>query len=303
MSGSIGSRHAGRPPADFDITLETVRCLLRTQHADLAAHTIEPVKATGWDNELFRLGETMAVRLPRRQTAAELVAQEQTWLPHLATRLPLAIPSPIRIGQPGCGYPWRWSVVPWLSGQPADLSPPDDDQGEALAAFLNALHHPAPGDAPVNLWRGVPLVNRRRSIEERMRRLSGRTDAICPRIQALWTAALEAPVDMPPTWIHADLHAQNVLVKAGALCAVIDWGDMCQGDRATDLAAIWTLLPGVRAREAAMRACADVTEATWTRARGWAVFFGVTLIDSGFAGDPRHARMGAETLRRLREGP
>jgi hypothetical protein len=38
-----------------------------------------------------------------------------------------------------------------------------------------------------------------------------------------------------------------------------DWGDMAEGDRATDLAAVWMLLPQLETRRRAMAAIAERT--------------------------------------------
>jgi aminoglycoside phosphotransferase (APT) family kinase protein len=84
---------------------------------------------------------------------------------------------------------------------------------------------------------------------------------------------------------------------------VIDWGDMTRGDRATDLATLWMNLSDRKARENAMLACNGVSDATWLRAKGWAVFYGVTLGTSGLAGDMRHALMARRTLERVVAGP
>jgi hypothetical protein len=66
----------------------------------------------------------------------------------------------VRVGRPGEGYPWHWSIVPWLKGAPADICPADADQGARLARFFHALHVPAPENAPLNAWRGVPPSDR-----------------------------------------------------------------------------------------------------------------------------------------------
>jgi len=254
--------------------------------------------APGWDNEMYRLGGSLAVRLPRRLTAVPLTLHEQQWLPSLASSLPLPIPAPIRMGIASARYPAPWSIVPWLEGEAADLDTPGEDQAEVLAGFLRALHVPAPALAPLNPYRGVPLRQRadvmaqRLTAHERRARLS-------PRIQELWRTALAAPEDAAPTWIHGDLHARNVLVAGGRLKAVIDWGDLCLGDRATDLAAVWILLDSLPARSAAL-AAVGASDATWARSRGWAVFFGLLL---GSLEDPRYARVGQRTLEHLDEGP
>src|SRR4051794_7564958 len=109
------------PPAEHEVDEDLARALLAAQHPDLADPPIRP-GAQGWDNVMFRLGEDLALRLPRRAVAAGLIATEQRWLPRLAPSLPVAIPAPVRIGATGCGYPWPWSVTPWIAGRPAEAA-------------------------------------------------------------------------------------------------------------------------------------------------------------------------------------
>jgi aminoglycoside phosphotransferase (APT) family kinase protein len=297
-------RPAGRgtPAADHQIDADLVRALLRDQHPDLADLEIAPA-ASGWDNAMFRLGETMSVRLPRRSVAAELLENEQRWLPTLAGRLPLPVPAPLRTGAPACGYPWRWSVLPWLDGVPADLAPLSGDQAPALAAFLRALHTPAPSEAPFNRNRSVTLRTRAIMTEPQMAGVAARTDLINARIGQIWREAVEVEVDVGPTWIHGDLHARNLLSVDGRISGVIDWGDMARGDPATDLCSIWMLLPDIASRRAAMDAYGPASDLTWRRARGWAVAYGAVLMDAGAIDDPRLEAMGRLALERLIEGP
>ncbi len=292
----------GIPPADLAIEEDRVRELLIVQHPDLAALELTPT-LSGWDNVMFRLGQDLALRLPRRKAAAQLVLHEQRWLPQLAPALPLKIPVPVRIGVPQGWYPWSWSITPWIDGETADVSPPRGDQGEVLAAFFHALHKSAPADAPHNPFRGVPLAARERSFDERVAALRGRTGALSASMHAIWKDALAAADDAAPTWIHGDLHARNVLVKGGAFSGVIDWGDVAQGDRASDLAAVWTLLPQRGARQRAMAACPTVSNATWARARGWALFYAVIFLDTGISRDAATVAMAQGILERLQEGP
>jgi aminoglycoside phosphotransferase (APT) family kinase protein len=136
-------------------------------------------------------------------------------------------------------------------------------------------------------------------IEERLERVARKTTLITSDIRTVWREALEAPLDTQDTWVHGDLHARNVLVDRGRISAVIDWGDLCRGDRATDLAAFWMVLPGARARAVAMEAYGEVPEGTWARARGWAVSFGAVLVDAGITEDPSYAVMGEYVLREV----
>jgi aminoglycoside phosphotransferase (APT) family kinase protein len=288
----------GTPTAEFAIDSAFVTRLLADQHPDLAHLPVREVEA-GWDNALFRLGDRLAVRLPRRAVAAPLILHEQRWLPHLAGRLTLPIPAPCRIGTPALGYPWHWSVAPWLEGLPADQHGPQPAQARLFASFLRSLHGPAPADAPANPVRGVPLHQRASAVEARMQRLAGATSLITPQIRQIWQAALHAPLDLPPTWLHGDLHPRNVLVESGAIAGVIDWGDITAGDAATDLASIWMLFADPGARQDALAAYAPISEATLHRARGWAMLFGVMLLDTGLVDNPRNAAIGAQTLQRL----
>ncbi|MGB3294637.1 MAG: phosphotransferase [Phormidesmis sp.] len=98
------------------------------------------------------------------------------------------------------------------------------------------------------------------------------------------------------TWIHGDLHPRNILVDRRSITGVIDWGDLAVGDCATDLAALWCLFPNQHLRQQAIDAYEEVSAATLTRAKGWAIFFGVGLLDSGLVNHPQHAALGQRIL-------
>jgi aminoglycoside phosphotransferase (APT) family kinase protein len=286
------------PSQEIQIDIALVAALLAEQHPNLA---MLPLRASesGFDNIMFRLGESFAVRLPRSPGAARLLANEQRWLLTLSDRLPLQIPVPLRVGQPGLGFPWRWSIVPWLAGVTAEVSPIAASEATRLAMFLRALHVPAPAAAPRNPERVMPLVTRAAAIGQRLARLEHSTNLITPRIHAAWDEAQAVPVDTEPTWIHGDLHARNVLTLDGTITGVIDWGDMTCGDPAIDLACLWMLLPDEPSREAAIQAYGSTSTTLLVRARGWAVMFGVMLLDTGLTCNARNALMGEQTLRRI----
>ncbi|MGH3513622.1 MAG: hypothetical protein ACRDQV_03350 [Pseudonocardiaceae bacterium] len=48
---------------EIEIDKELVRALLRDQHPDLADRALR-LGAEGWDNQIWRLGDDLAVRLP-----------------------------------------------------------------------------------------------------------------------------------------------------------------------------------------------------------------------------------------------
>lgn len=149
---------------EIEITAELVRDLLRDQHPDLADRPVR-LGARGWDNQLWRLGDDLAVRLPwATQSADALLRKEYTWVPSLAPRLPLQVPVPQRLGEPSERFPRPWIVTTWVPGAPADRAPATSaaEAADTLATFLTALHRPAPDAAPVGgygrggRWPSVP---------------------------------------------------------------------------------------------------------------------------------------------------
>ena len=90
------SQPATSPAAEVNVDCGLVRTLLKTQHPDLAELPLEEL-AAGWDNVTFRLGEDMAVRVPRRLASVAMLEHEQRWLPTIAAHLPLPVPSPLRM--------------------------------------------------------------------------------------------------------------------------------------------------------------------------------------------------------------
>lgn len=98
-------------PAEIEVTAELVRGLLRDQQPDLADRPVA-LGARGWDNQMWRVGDDLAVRLPWQTEAADaLLLKENEWLGFLAPRLPLPVPVPQRLGQPSQRYPHPWLVT------------------------------------------------------------------------------------------------------------------------------------------------------------------------------------------------
>lgn len=270
------------PPAEVDVDVPLVRALLHDQHPDLADLPLVVV-ANGWDNVIVRLGDEYAVRLPRRELAARLVEHEQLWLPEIAVRVApvVPVPAPVRVGRPALGYPWSWSVVPWLPGAPVGERAAGVRVAEALAEFARRLHVPAPAEAPANPFRAVSLATRSDAV---LTRLATQDVPRAVELAAAWRTAAALPTHTgPPVWVHGDLHPFNLLVDRTPdgderLSAVVDFGDVTSGDPAVDLATAWLTLD--REARHTFRMLVAAPDATWGRARGWAIALASALATS-----------------------
>jgi aminoglycoside phosphotransferase (APT) family kinase protein len=262
-------------PDEIPTDVSLVRRLIGAQFPEWADLPIRPFDSAGSDNAIFRLGDDMVARLPRRAgRTVDSLNKEAEWLPRFAPLLPLEVPLPIARGAPGEGYPCEWAVYRWLEGETAaaELIADPEQAAADLAAFLTALQRiepdggPAPGEH--NFFRGVPLVTRDETVRQAIASLEGELDAVA--VTAAWEAALEAPDwQGTPVWIHGDFADGNLLVRGGRLSGVIDWGGLALADPACDLIAAWSFLPA-DARET-FRAAMGVDDATWARGRGWAL--------------------------------
>jgi aminoglycoside phosphotransferase (APT) family kinase protein len=277
------------------------RRLIAGQFPQWAALPIAAVEFGGVDNRTFRLGEDMTVRLPSGEWYALQVAKEQRWLPRLAPRLPLPIPTPLAKGEPAGGYPFAWSVYRWLDGENAseetigDLTP----FATTLASFLRALRSAdatgGPGPGRHNFYRGGPLAT---YAEETVRSLEALGDEI-PRaaVAKVWDDAMAADWDGHPVWFHGDVAAGNLLVREGRLAAVIDFGSSGVGDPACDVVIAWTLLHG--ASRDAFRSGLGVDPGTWSRGRGWALWKALITLVGQLENDDEGAAISQRVLERV----
>ncbi|WP_194834386.1 aminoglycoside phosphotransferase family protein [Nocardia sp. XZ_19_369] len=293
---------------EIEITADLVRDLLREQHPDLAGLTIREV-AGGWGNQMWRLGDGLAVRMQRMDRTPEFQLKERRWLPVLAPRLPLPVPTPVRFGEPSERFPKHWTVMTWVPGEPLDHGTISRGvhAADTLAAFLQALHVEAPAEAPIGRDRGAHPRNCTADFGHFLQAVAA--DDIATDVRAVWDDAVAAPAwEGPSVWVHGDLHPANVVVADGTLTGIVDFGDMFAGDPAWDLAAAWVLLPaGTAARFFDMYAQAD--DAAIRRARGLAAMKSLFLMLMGQNGDrglpggkPHWGPAGRAALDRVLQG-
>ncbi len=232
------------------------------------------------------------MRLPRHTGAIGQAAKELRLLPRLAPHLPLAIPEPVAVGEPGFGYPWAWGVSRWMDGTAARY----EDLGESvdtalrLAEFLTALQS---ADLTGAVEPDDPLAGLDGEVRAAIAGLADAFDA--KALLAVWEEAVAAPGwDRPPVWYHGDFHTGNLLTTDGTVSAVIDFGGLGRGDPARDLMMAFTLLDG-KARDA-FREALGADDATWARGRGRSLIGGVFAYRAYAATNPW---VKAQTTRQL----
>lgn len=287
--------HADEIQTDADL----VRRLLTAQFPAWAGLQIEYVDSYGTDHDIYRLGDQMSVRMPRIGWATGQAVKEAEWLPKLAPHLPLRLPVPLALGEPGDGYPFTWSVYEWLPGDNANGTIEDLDRAAVdLARFIVALrkvdtagaHARPPGS------RGAPLVELDRTVRRSIDALGSRVDDRAAT--ACWEAALAAPAwSDAEVWVHGDLLPGNLLVVDGRLSAVIDFGGLNVGDPACDLQSAWNVFSG--ASRARFRAELDVDDASWARGRGWVLFQTLTALAYYAQTNPGIVRQASRALSEL----
>jgi aminoglycoside phosphotransferase (APT) family kinase protein len=263
-----------------------IQALIRDQFPQWAHLPVHAIPRSGWDNRTFRVGDHLLARLPSAQGYAAQVHREQRWLPYLRSHLPLDIPAPVGLGRPAHGYPWAWSVYTWIPGaSAADQAPVDVGQFvERLSDFLTVLHT-IPADAGLtasadNFFRGGSVKVYDGQFRQAIAILGSRIDSLAAL--NLWESATASHWTQPPVWVHGDIALGNLILSEDSLVAVIDFGQMCVGDPACDLAIAWTYLRGKHRKDFRSRLAVDA--ATWHRAKAWALWkaaiVAAKLVDS-----------------------
>jgi aminoglycoside phosphotransferase (APT) family kinase protein len=261
-------RHDNEFPVDEDL----VRALLRKQFPQWGELPLELLEPSGTDHTIYRLGDELVVRMPVMEYATQQAAEEAKWVPFLAPQVPLELPMPVAMGEPGENYPWCWSIVRWIDGEPGTHETLDPTQAAIdLARFIRALQACDPTGGPEagqsTGWRGMPLSIWEDRLEEWIAKLE--RDAFTTEALAVWKEAQAAPHwDRPPVWFHGDLGGNNLIARDRRLIGVIDSGYGI-GDPACDLMPGWTLFRGEARRKFFDEVGLD--DATILRARGWAI--------------------------------
>lgn len=273
--------------AEHTASKDLVRALLERQFPELASLPLRRA-GEGFDNVQWRLGDELVVRLPRRGVAVPLLENELRWLSLITRDVHLETPAPLLEGRPDELFAWPWAVARWVSGRPGDgvALTTRSHSVERFVAFLLELHQPAPSIAPRNPVRGGSLISRDVAFDERVHVLGGNQGAW----RDLWRWSTAAPRAPRAVWLHGDLHPGNLIFRDNELVGVIDFGDLCAGDPATDLAMLALLAP-FEATTVAFELY-GASDDQRRRAVGWATLLSAMFLTLGHEGHRRYQRLG-----------
>jgi aminoglycoside phosphotransferase (APT) family kinase protein len=294
--------------AEVVVTPELASSLIVSQFPQFAGAPVEPI-GEGWDNAAFLAGDRFVFRFPRRAIAAPLLENEIRTLPAIAGNLSLPIPSPVHVGAPQGGYPWRFAGYERLRGGTlcsADPSAVDLAKVAAqLGAFLRALHAIDP--VPLVALGLPPDTIGRLDHADRMPKVAGRiaelVDAGLLRDEGPLLKYLEAIApagSRAMAVVHGDLYARHVLVDGRGASGIIDWGDLHCGDPAVDVSVMFEVLPA-NVRDNFLDAYGPIDAETMALARYRAIYHAALVAHYGYRiGDAALVRIGLTGLEQSR---
>ena len=287
--------------ADLEVDERLVRGLVA--QFGLAEASVREL-AEGWDNSVWVVDERYAFRFPRRAVGVSGLEREIAALPHLAPRLPLAVPRPAFVGEPAEVFPWPFFGAELIPGVEAGVAELDDEArlaiGLELAAFLRTLHAleldvelPRDPNGREDMPKRIGLA--REELGELERLGLWRAPAA---VERLFGKAEHLPAAEAAVVTHGDLHFRHLLVDGRRASGVIDWGDLCRADPAIDLPLHWSFVPPA-GRAAFLDAYGEVTDTQLLLARVLSIQLCAVLAHYGHSDDqPAILRAGLDGLER-----
>ncbi|MFK7947908.1 MAG: phosphotransferase [Saprospiraceae bacterium] len=288
------------PKQEIEINETIVNQLIVEQFPQLS-HLPISFLGSGWDNMNYRLGTKYIIRIPRRKIAVKLLENEINWLPKIKSQLPIPISAAVFIGKPNEQIPWNWAITPWFDGTTSDVKNLEATEAIRLANFLKKLHQLPTENMPHNAFRAVPVGQKIDEMQDRLNYLKVNTKYMTSKVQQLLETAINEKDIATDSFIHGDLHPFNIIQQDGKIQVIADWGDMTNGNPATDLAAFWMLFKDKSVRDAALQTY-QATQRQINMAIGWAIFYGSFFLYEGMT-QPNEAfeNLGKFVLRNLNE--
>jgi aminoglycoside phosphotransferase (APT) family kinase protein len=207
---------------------------------------------TGFGSIVLETGDGLILRIARTAAAARGHVIEAATLPHLAPRLPAAVPVPCLLCPQTRELPFGAIGYKRLEGQPCQADTATAATGRDLGSFLAVLHQLDIGAFPAMpdqqaVWQAWHSLRDDTAVILRDRLTSSENQYI----SQWWEQFLSdrAMQEYRPTARHGDLWYGNLLIRPdGSITAVLDWEAVAIADPAQDLALTRYLGPAFTAR-------------------------------------------------------
>jgi aminoglycoside phosphotransferase (APT) family kinase protein len=231
--------------SDRPLTPEIARGAITASFPTIDTNDLEYL-GWGWDFEVYATRDGWAFRFPRRAHCAEVFDWERRVIDLAARALGPKVNAPCieLIGEPGGGFPYRFSAHRLIQGNTAEALTADVMPvfAREIGAALGALHAVSEADARSAGLVAIDLddIGRTEWIERGLagaERLLGIDDVVDEA--ARWAAHVATPIPRfsgPLRFVHQDLGPDHIIVDAttGRIAGIIDWTDAILGDPARD---------------------------------------------------------------------
>lgn len=222
------------------LTDHAVREIVRSRFPEIPCARLEKA-GEGWDFEVYRVDD-FAFRFAKQARWAEQQRREVPLLERLAPRLPIAVPQPVRLGEPHEDFPFPFVGYRWLEGHGGDALLPAPLMWPRFARtfgnFLRALHAcdvdlaSKPGEA----WTVRQDLEK---FEVELRSVLA-PDVFDHAMGLALDGSVQCSWPLDPVPIHGDLCPEHWLFSPGGeLTGVIDWTDARRGDPTSDFIGPW----------------------------------------------------------------
>jgi aminoglycoside phosphotransferase (APT) family kinase protein len=205
---------------------------------------------SGFDNNVYQINNKYLFRFPRRTIANILLKKEGNILPIIKQYLNTPIPFPVFFGEPAGGYPYNFLGYEYMQGKSVEevLSVDSFNSIRILADFLSTLHSIPIGKVLETVgydeFERVNISKRKNAFMENIKAIKKLDIYNTAQLKEYVSALPDIQADEEKVLVHGDLHIRNLLYDCnGVVSSVIDFGDVHVGNKACDLAIVYSFIP------------------------------------------------------------
>lgn len=296
--------------ADIEITEKLVQQSIQEQFPSLSP--IEKIEriGEGWDNTAFLINKKIIFRFPRRESAVELIENENKLLKNLPSIVSLEIPHLKYMGQATLSYPYPfhgYEMIKGISACHTHLNMKDRIASlTPLAFFLKQLHsidatRALAIGAEYQTYDRTDSSKATRNLIERVNKII--TRKFCHINEEIFQQEIKIAqgIKLSPQkcLTHGDLDARHLIFDQDQLIGIIDWGDAGIHHKSLDLRVIWNFYPS-NCHEKFFEIYGEVDPNTWQYARFLGLYSSLTLILYGHdIGDDLLVKEAVESVERI----